>query len=127
MLDTRKLVSTNNAPAPAGHYSQAIVHAGVAYISGQTARRVDGSRAKDEPFAVQAQLALNNLAAVAKAAGTSLENALQVTVYLVDPGNAAIFDAEYAKFVTQPLPSRAIVQSSLTVSDIEISAIVAVE
>jgi len=123
----RRAIHTDSAPPPAGSYSQAIAHGGLLYISGQTARRPDGSRANDAPFEVQAQIALKNLKSIASAAGTSLANAVQVTVYLVDPANAPAFDAEYRKHIGESMPARAIVQSSLTVSALEISAIIALE
>lgn len=125
MTVARNAIQTVNAPPPAGSYSQAIEHNGLVYISGQTGRWPDGRRATHEPFEQQAELAIANVQAIAQAAGTDLSNALQVTVYLKDPSKSQAFDAIYKEYVTEPFPSRAIVQSSLTVSDIEISAIVA--
>lgn len=125
MNTDRKSIQTTDAPPPAGTYSQAIEHNGLVYISGQTGRHPDGTRATGEPFAVQAELALTNAQTIARAAGTDLSNAVQVTVYLKDVSMSAAFDAIYKSRVQEPFPARAIVQSSLTVSDIEISAIVA--
>ena len=125
MTAARNAIHTVDAPPPAGTYSQAIECNGLVYISGQTGRWPDGRRATHEPFEIQAELAVANVQAVAQAAGTDLSRALQVTVYLKDPSRSQAFDAIYKKYVKEPFPSRAIVQSSLTVSDIEISAIVA--
>jgi 2-iminobutanoate/2-iminopropanoate deaminase len=125
MTRGREAVVTTDAPEPSGSYSQAIAYNGLLYVSGQTGRRPDGTRATEEPFLVQARLALANLDAIARGAGTSLAHALQVTVYLVDPGNAAAFDAEYRKWVSSPMPARVIVQSALTISALEISAVIA--
>lgn len=124
MTAARIAIRTADAPPPAGSYSQAIEYNGLVYISGQTGRWPDGKRATHEPFELQAELAIANVQAIAQAAGTDLSNALQVTVYLKDPSNSGAFDAIYRNYVQEPFPSRAIVQSSLTVSDIEISAIV---
>lgn len=125
MSAERRPIVTDEAPSPAGTYSQAMESNGIVYISGQTGRWPDGKRATHEPFELQAKLALDNLEAIARAAGTSLSNALQVTVYLKDPSQSGAFDAIYKNYVSQPYPSRAIVQSSLSVSDIEIGAIIA--
>jgi 2-iminobutanoate/2-iminopropanoate deaminase len=125
MAAERDLIWTADAPPPAGTYSQAIEYNGVVYISGQTGRWPDGRRATHEPFEMQAELAIANVQAIAQAAGTDLSNALQVTVYLKDPSKSQAFDAIYKNYVKEPFPSRAIVQSTLIVSDIEISAIVA--
>lgn len=116
-------VVTDEAPPPAGSYSSAIVHGGLVYVSGQTPRLPSGERLLNAPFREQVEVALRNLAAVAAAAGTSLEHGLQVTVYLRDQSRAAEFDAVYREFVTEPMPARAIVQSDLTVGEVEISAI----
>ena len=124
MTAARIAIRTADAPPPVGSYSQAIEYNGVVYISGQTGRWPDGKRATLEPFELQAELALANVQAIAQAAGTDLSNALQVIVYLKDPSNSGAFDAIYRNYVLEPFPSRAIVQSSLIVSDIEISAIV---
>lgn len=124
---TRTAISTPLAPPPAGSYSQAILAAGTLYISGQTPRRADGRRCGDEPFAIQTQLVLDNLEAIASAAGTSLANAAFVTVYLRDPATqAGEFDTVYRDFLqpSQPFPARAIVQSDLPHGDLEVTAVI---
>lgn len=119
-------VHTDQAPQPVGHYSAAIIHNGVAYISGQTPRLATGERITDAPFDRQIRVALENVEAVARAAGTSLRHGIHVTVYLRDQARGGDFDKIYREFVTEPLPARAIVQSNLVVGEVEISAIVAV-
>ncbi|MGO4384731.1 RidA family protein [Specibacter sp. RAF43] len=122
----REAIHTVNAPPPAGTYSQAIKSGGLVYISGQTPRRPNGDRVLDEPFEVQAELVMQNLQAVAVAAGSSIGNAVQVTVFLKDPRNSAAFDAIYKKWVGNPAPSRTLVQSSLTIGELEVNAVLAV-
>lgn len=121
----REAVRTENAPAPAGSYSQAIKSGGFIFVSGQTPRRPDGERALEEPFEIQAELVMQNLAAIAAAAGSSLEDAVQVTVYLKNPRNSASFDAVYRTWIGNPAPSRTLVQSSLIVGELEVSAVLA--
>lgn len=118
-------VQTSDAPQPAGTYSQAIIHQGLLYISGQTPRLPDGTRIMEASFEDQTRAAMNNLKTIAEAAGTSLTRAIYVTVYLRDPDQGKDFDAIYRQYLGQTPPARAIVQSSLTIGALEISAVVA--
>ncbi|TRW45888.1 RidA family protein [Georgenia yuyongxinii] len=125
MSSTVRQVTTDQAPPPAGTYSAAIVHNGLVYVSGQTARLPSGERLLDAPFEVQVRAAMDNLAAVARAAGTSLAHALTVTVYLRDQGRSGEFDEIYRAYVGDPPPARAIVQSDLSVGELEVTAVLA--
>jgi enamine deaminase RidA (YjgF/YER057c/UK114 family) len=96
------------------------------WLAGQTPRTADGARLNNSSFEDQARQALRNTEAVAVAAGTSLQHAVSVTVYLRDPGRRMEFDDVWRDFVTVPYPARAIVQSDLPGFDIEISAVCAI-
>ena len=123
----RKAWATSDAPPPAGSYSQAVSAADTLYISGQTPRYPDGTRCADEPFEIQARVALQNVESIARSAGVSLSQAAMVTVYLANPKHqAAEFDRVYRTFLDSsiPFPARAIVQSSLPNGDIEITAVI---
>lgn len=119
----RQPVTTALAPAPAGTYSQAIAYDGLVFVAGQTPRTPDGARLGAQPFEAQVRRTLENLAAVATAAGTSLRHALKVTVYLRDPRRAADFDAIYREYVQAPPPARTCVQSDLPGFEIEVDAV----
>ena len=119
-------VVTDEAPAPAGHYSQGLIRDGVVWIAGQTPRLPDGTRLNDEPIEVQARQALANVDAVARAAGSSLANALQVTVFLTDPEDRFVFDDVWCEFVSEPFPTRSVVQSDLPGFAVEILAVCAI-
>lgn len=121
----RPPVTTAAAPPPAGHYSQALVHGGLVWIAGQTPRLPDGTRLKDKTFAVQARQALHNVEAIAAAAGSSLALAVQVTVFLANPEDRFMFDELWCEFVSDPFPTRAVIQSDLPGFDIEIVAVCA--
>lgn len=125
-MTAREPVRTSDAPPPAGSYSQAIQHHGLVWLAGQTPRTADGARLNNSSFEDQARQALRNTEAVAVAAGTSLQHAVSVTVYLRDPGRRMEFDDVWRDFVTVPYPARAIVQSDLPGFDIEISAVCAI-
>lgn len=105
----REAIETSNAPAAIGTYSQAIRHGDTVYISGQipldpaTGEMVDG---------IDAQIVqvFENLSAVAEAAGSNLNNALKITVFLTDLSCFAMVNEVMATYLTQPFPARAAVE-----------------
>jgi 2-iminobutanoate/2-iminopropanoate deaminase len=105
-------VRTTEAPTPAGHYAQAIVHEGVVYAAGQlpidpaTGERLAGTVEE------QTERALENLAAVLRAAGSGLEHALKVTVYVADIDLWSRVNTVYARVFGEHRPARTVVPTS---------------
>jgi len=123
----KRAVQTQNAPPPAGTYSQAIVATGtLIFISGQTPRLADGTRLISADFEEQAIQTMENLKAVAQAAGGAFDtHCIKVTVYLKDLKDRFIFDRVFADYVGDVPPARAIVQSNFVDFDVEVEAILA--
>lgn len=104
----RQIVSTPNAPAAIGTYSQAVRVGDTVYLSGQigldpaTMTMADG---------IDAQIVrvFDNLEAVATAAGSTLDAAVKVNIYLTDLANFAKVNETMAKYFNQPYPARAAV------------------
>jgi 2-iminobutanoate/2-iminopropanoate deaminase len=104
-----KKISTANAPQPAGHYSQAIVFGGVVYVAGQLA---SDPRSPDRPpgsAGEQTRQALANLQAILEAAGSGLDRALQVTIYVSDIDLWDEVNSAYAAVMGDHRPARAII------------------
>ncbi len=116
-------VSTSAAPPPAGPYSQAIAVGRTVYLAGQTPRTPSGERLREAPFEVQVRQTLDNLESVAKAAGSSLHDAVKVTVYLRPEADVADFNAIYSAYVSEPLPARTTIVSELTTGAVEAEAV----
>lgn len=104
-----ELIHTTEAAQPGGHYSQAVLHQGVLHVSGQLPVRADGSHSMDEPFEVQAAIALDNLVAILKAAGSEPDDVLKVTVYIAGVEHWPAFDRIYARYLGTHRPARAVV------------------
>ena len=104
-----KIIQTSSAAKPAGHYAQAIGHAGTLYISGQLPVSADGRHHPEASFAAQAQVALENLLAILMAAGGSPQDLVKVTVYVVWVQHWAEFDQLYAAALGEHRPARAVV------------------
>jgi reactive intermediate/imine deaminase len=105
---TRSIVSTQNAPAAIGTYSQAVRAGDTLYLSGQigldpaTGQMVEGVEH-------QIDRVFGNLKAVAEGAGASLGDVVKLTVYLTDLANFARVNEAMAKYFSQPYPARAVV------------------
>jgi 2-iminobutanoate/2-iminopropanoate deaminase len=109
-MQDRRIVSTPEAPKAIGPYSQALVHAGIVYCSGQVA--LDPQTGELVPGGIEEQTAqvLRNLASVLAAAGSSLERVLKTTVYLQRMDDFAKMNAVYGTFFSAAPPARATVE-----------------
>lgn len=124
-----KIVATNDALRPSGHYSQAISHNGMVYVSGQlpfdwrTGDAIHGS-AREE-----ALVALTNLDRVLQAAGSKADQVVRCTIYVSDIKYWDEINAVYAEFFGKHKPARAIVPTGPLHFDfkVEIDAIAITE
>lgn len=101
-------ISTQNAPAAVGPYSQAIEANGMIYTSGQIALDPASGQLVGTTITEQAEQVMKNLVAVLEAAGTKPENAVKTLCFLTDINDFAAFNEVYAKYFTQK-PARSCV------------------
>lgn len=121
-----KQVHSRAAPSPVGPYSQAIVHAGLVFASGQVPIDPATGALVEGDIEAQTERVLANLSAVLEAAGSSLDLVLRTTVYLTDLGLFPRVNAIYARhFDRTPQPARVTVQAAALPlgAQIEIDAI----
>lgn len=104
----RQIISTPNAPAAIGTYSQAVKVGDTVYLSGQIGLD-PATMVMAEGIDAQIVRVFENLKAVAVAAGTTLDAAVKVNVYLTDLGNFGRVNETMAKYFNQPYPARAAV------------------
>ena len=102
-------ISTPNAPAPAGHYAQAIVHEGVVYVAGQLPIDPRTGEKRVGSIEEQAERALSNVRAILEAAGSGLDRVLKTTVYISDISLWSRVNAVYARVFGGHRPARAVV------------------
>ena len=124
----KKIVASESAPKAIGPYSQAVIHNGIAYLSGQIPLDPASGEPVGASVADEARQCLRNLAAVCEAAGTDLSRALRLTVYTTDLGQFAEINEAYAEFFGADPPARAAVGAAALPKGVrvEIDAIVAV-
>ena len=124
-----KAISTADAPAAIGPYSQAI-HAGdLVFLSGQVPIDPATGDLVGGDIAAQTERVLDNLGAVLAAAGCGFGDVVKTTIYLVDLGDFQVVNQTYAKRFTAAPPARATVQVSALpkVARVEIDAIARVK
>ncbi len=104
-----ELIQTPNAPQPAGHYAQALVHNGLVYVSGQLPINPARDEKRVGSIEEQADQALRNLQAILQAAGSDLDRVLKVTVYVSDIQLWGRVNAVYARVFGAHHPARSVV------------------
>ena len=107
----KETISTPKAPAAVGPYSQAIKTGGMIFVSGQIP--IDPATGKmAEATTDQARQCLSNVKAILEAAGSSLEKAVRVGIFMTDLADFKAVNEVYASFFTGDCPARATVQVS---------------
>ena len=101
-------ITTDAAPRPAGHYSQACCTGDLIFVSGQLPIGPDGPL-KDRSFEDQARQAIANMLSIVKAAGSGPERVLKVTSFIVGIENWPAFNAVYAELFGASKPARSVV------------------
>ena len=118
-----KAISTNNAPAAIGPYSQAIEVNGFVYASGQLP--IDPATGVFPEGGIKEQTAqsIKNAQMILEAAGTDLKHVVKTTVYLANMSDFAAMNEVYSLFFSEPFPAR----SAVAVKDLPKGALVEVE
>ena len=106
---TKKAIHTDDAPAAIGTYSQAIEVNDLVFLSGQIPLDPATMEVVDGDFEARARRVFDNLAAVAGAAGGTLDDVVKLTVFLTDLGNFATVNAVMEDYFHKPFPARAAV------------------
>ncbi len=104
-----KTIFSENAPKPAGHYSQAIEHQGLIYISGQLPINPSSDEKQVGSIEGQTQQVLDNLEAILNAANSNKNQVLKVVVYISDISLWDSVNRVYADFFGNHKPVRSIV------------------
>ncbi len=103
----KQAIHTDDAPRALGPYSQAIKKGGMVFFSGQVAIDPATQALVEGGIEAQARQVLNNLKAVATAAGVTLDDVVKTTVYLADFDDYKAVNAIYAEYFTGDAPARA--------------------
>jgi 2-iminobutanoate/2-iminopropanoate deaminase len=110
-MEQKKVFQTDKAALTGGPYSQAIIHNGIIYVSGQGAVDPQTNQIKLGGVEEEAVLALENLRIILQEAGSSLDKVLTITVYLLDIGEYGRFNEVYKKYFRENRPARTCIQA----------------
>lgn len=118
-----KQISTDNAPAAIGPYSQAIEAGGMVFASGQLPINPATGAFVEGGVKEQTRQSLTNVQNILREAGVDLSHVVKTTVFLSDMANFGAMNEVYAEFFTQPFPAR----SAVAVKTLPKDALVEVE
>src|SRR6478752_3992901 len=116
----KKTVATEKAPKAIGPYSQAIVHNGLVYLSGQIPLDPATNQLVEGDIAVQTERVLKNLQAVLEASGSSFAKVLKTTVYLKNMADFPKMNEVYARYFAENPPARSTVEAARLPRDVQV-------
>ncbi|TDN99841.1 RidA family protein [Sunxiuqinia elliptica] len=119
----KRVISTPNAPAAIGPYSQAIEVNGTLYISGQVPIDPQTAQVVDGDITVQTEQVMKNIGAILEAAGYSYADVVKSTCLLSDMGNFKAMNEVYGKYYQENPPARA----AFAVKELPLSVLVEIE
>ena len=124
-----KKIKLPNIPEPKGHYSPAVVHNGLIFVSGQIPMNHATGEIETGAIEKQTELALQNVETILKAAGSELDHVLQMTIYISEMDDWDKVNEVYKRILGEHKPARAIVPVKTLHfgTQIEIQAIAAVK
>jgi 2-iminobutanoate/2-iminopropanoate deaminase len=116
----KEIIATDKGPKPMGPYSQAIRANGFIFISGQGALDPATGQLVEGGIDQQAARTLDNLKAIVEAAGSSLDHAVKVSVFLKDMNDFSAMNEVYTRYFPQNRPARTTVEVARLPRDIRI-------
>ncbi len=116
----REVISTPNAPAAIGPYSQAIAIDGLLFCSGQIPLDPATGQVIEGDVSAQTRQVMENIRALLTAAGTSLEKVVKTTIFLADMNDFATVNAIYGEYFPENPPARSTVQVARLPRDVQV-------
>jgi len=116
----KKVISTKNAPAAIGPYSQAMEAGGMVFISGQVPINPASSKVEETSIEGQAKQVMENLKAILTEAGLSFDNVIKSTILLQDLEDFGTVNEIYGSYLSEPYPARATFQVARLPLDVKI-------
>ena len=110
-MGEKEVFETDKAAVTGGPYSQAIIHNGLIYVSGQGAVDPKTNQVTLGAIEEEAEMALENLQIILEEAGSSLDKVLKVTVYLLDIEEYGRFNDVYRHYFKEERPARVCIQA----------------
>lgn len=106
----KKIIRTDNAPAPIGPYNQAVQYGNMLFVSGQIALDPKDGSLFTGDIAMETEIVMNNINAILTEAGMDFSNIIKTSIFLMDMGKFAMVNEVYARYFTDNFPARETVQ-----------------
>ena len=106
----KKVINTNNAPAPIGPYSQAVAANGFLFVSGQIPSNPATGEIVSGSIKAEAKQVMENINAILTEAGLDFSNVVKTSIFLTDMGNFAQVNEVYGTYFSDQFPARETVQ-----------------
>lgn len=119
----KKIITTRNAPAAIGPYSQAVLSGNALYISGQVPIDPSTGKIVEGGITEQAQQVMKNIGSILTEAGYSYTDVVKSTVFLSDMANFKAMNEVYARYYTENQPAR----SAFAVRELPLGALIEIE
>ena len=121
----KKIINTQNSPAPIGPYNQAILVGDTLYISGQICIDPSTGSLKNRDIQEETHQAMQNIKAILQEAGMNFSNVVKATIFITDMNRFSEINEIYGKYFSDSFPARETVQVSALpkFANVEISMI----
>jgi 2-iminobutanoate/2-iminopropanoate deaminase len=106
----KKVINTNNAPAPIGPYSQAVAANGFLFVSGQIPSNPATGEIVSDNVKAEAKQVMENIKAILTEAGLNFSNVVKTSIFLTDMGDFAQVNEVYGTYFSDQFPARETVQ-----------------
>lgn len=106
----KKIIRTENAPAPIGPYNQAVMYGDTLYVSGQIALDPKTGELVQDDIQTETKMVMENLKAVLAEAGMDFSNVIKSTIFLMDMEQFALVNEVYGNYFGENPPARETVQ-----------------
>ncbi|KQR69691.1 RidA family protein [Pedobacter sp. Leaf176] len=116
----KKIITTTNAPAPIGPYSQAVQAGNFLFVSGQVAINPENGALNIDNIEEETHQVMRNLKAVLLEAGLTFDNVVKSTIFLSDMGTFAQVNEIYGQYFSSDFPARETVQVSVLPKNVNV-------
>jgi 2-iminobutanoate/2-iminopropanoate deaminase len=120
-------ISTDDAPASIGPYSQAREANGFIFVSGQGAAEPETREVVSDEIGPQTEQVFENISGILEAAGASLDDVIKATVFLTDMDDYDAVNEAYRSFLSEPYPARTCVEVSRLPAPLDVEITVTAE
>jgi 2-iminobutanoate/2-iminopropanoate deaminase len=111
-MNMKRVISTPAAPTAIGPYSQAVVHSGFVFLSGQIPLDPATGQIVEGDVSAQTARVLENIKAILEAAGSSLDKVLKTTLFVQNIADFAAINEVYARYFVNDPPARSTVEAA---------------